>query len=77
LQANLTGNQSKLTKLLEEVFNNFDYPPYKNQFPLTTEKYNPFKRTMWEYLHTENVGGSTTEVRGELELLSQKIIIGK
>jgi hypothetical protein len=77
LQANKTGNQRKIKELLQKFFNKEDDLEYKNQIPPTTEKYNPFKQTMWEYVYHTVVNGVSTEVsRGELELLSQKILIG-
>jgi hypothetical protein len=77
LQANRTGNQSKIKELLQKVFNKEDDLEYKNQMPPTTEKYNPFKRTMWGYVHKTVVNAVRTEVsRGELELVSQKVLIG-
>jgi hypothetical protein len=77
LRANLTGNQSELKELLEKGFTRGNDLEYKNQIPPTTEKYNPFKRPMWEYVHFNVVSNVNTEVsRGELELLSQKVIIG-
>jgi hypothetical protein len=77
LRANLKSHQSKLKEFLEKVFNRGNYIEYKNQITTTKEKYNPSQRTMWEYVHYNVVRYVPIEVsRGELELLSQKIIVG-